>query len=166
MKRVVVTGVGALSPLGNDWPTVFARLKSMENAVVVMELLQQFEGMLTRLAAPTAPFTLDEKTYNRKTMRGMGRREASMRLAHSQFSTGACARGRDVSMLVTVRAPGGRLVGEDDAAFPIHLLVDRLGRDSGGDEQHRCDACADDFAVRVHAPHSKPGRAGDLWDNS
>ena len=73
MKRVVVTGVGALSPLGNDWPTVFARLKSMENAVVVMDLLCQFEGMLTRLAAPTAPFTLDEKTYNRKTMRGMGR---------------------------------------------------------------------------------------------
>ena len=73
MRRVVVTGVGALSPLGNDWPTVFARLKSMENAVQVMPLLQEFEGMLTRLAAPTAPFTLDEKMYNRKTMRGMGR---------------------------------------------------------------------------------------------
>ena len=73
MRRVVVTGVGALSPLGNDWPTVFARLKAKENAVQVMELLQQYEGMLTRLAAPTAPFTLDEKAYNRKTTRGMGR---------------------------------------------------------------------------------------------
>ena len=73
MRRVVVTGVGALSPLGNDWPTVFARLKRRQNAIVVMESLQQYEGMLTRLAAPTAPFTLDEKVYNRKTMRGMGR---------------------------------------------------------------------------------------------
>ena len=73
MRRVVVTGVGALSPLGNDWPTVFARLRAMENAIVVMESLQQYEGMLTRLAAPTMPFTLDEKAYNRKTMRGMGR---------------------------------------------------------------------------------------------
>lgn len=73
MRRVVVTGVGALSPLGNDWPTVFARLKSRQNAIQVMESLQQYEGMLTRLAAPTAPFTLDEKAYNRKTMRGMGR---------------------------------------------------------------------------------------------
>jgi 3-oxoacyl-[acyl-carrier-protein] synthase II len=73
MRRVVVTGVGALSPLGNDWPTVFARLKSMKNAIQVMESLAQYEGMGTRLAAPTAPFTLDEKMYNRKTMRGMGR---------------------------------------------------------------------------------------------
>ena len=73
MRRVVVTGVGALSPLGNDWATVFARLQAKENAIVVMEALGQYEGMLTRLAAPTAPFTLDEKAYNRKTMRGMGR---------------------------------------------------------------------------------------------
>lgn len=73
MRRVVVTGVGALSPLGNDWPTVFARLKAKENVVQVMESLTQYEGMLTRLAALTAPFTLDEKAYNRKTMRGMGR---------------------------------------------------------------------------------------------
>jgi 3-oxoacyl-[acyl-carrier-protein] synthase II len=73
MRRVVVTGVGALSPLGNDWPTVFARLKAKENAVQIMDKLTQYEGMLTRLAALTAPFTLDEKAYNRKTMRGMGR---------------------------------------------------------------------------------------------
>ncbi len=73
MRRVVVTGVGALSPLGNDWGSVFARLQAKENAIVVLEALAQYEGMLTRLAAPTVPFTLDEKAYNRKTMRGMGR---------------------------------------------------------------------------------------------
>ena len=27
-KRVVVTGVGAISPLGNDWETVSRKLKS------------------------------------------------------------------------------------------------------------------------------------------
>lgn len=73
MRRVVVTGAGGLSPLGNDWPTIFAALKRRENAIQVMESLEQYEGMLTRLAAPTAPFALDEKTYTRKTMRGMGR---------------------------------------------------------------------------------------------
>ncbi len=73
MRRVVVTGVGALSPLGNDWPTVFARLKAKQNAIQVAEVLQQYEGMGTRLAAFVAPYTLDEKVYNRKTMRGMGR---------------------------------------------------------------------------------------------
>ena len=33
MKRVVVTGVGALSPLGQDWTTVEARLRARRNAV-------------------------------------------------------------------------------------------------------------------------------------
>ncbi|MGV3622656.1 MAG: beta-ketoacyl-ACP synthase [Archangium sp.] len=73
MKRVVVTGVGALSPLGHDWPTVFARLKSLENAVQVVPELGDYEGMLTRLHAPVAPFVLDEKVYNRKSLRSMGK---------------------------------------------------------------------------------------------
>ena len=33
MKRVVVTGFGAISPLGHDWPSVLAALKSGRNAV-------------------------------------------------------------------------------------------------------------------------------------
>jgi 3-oxoacyl-[acyl-carrier-protein] synthase II len=73
MRRVVVTGFGALSPLGNDWPTVFARLKARKNAVQVAEDLKQYAGMQTHLAAMCAPYTLDEKIYNRKTMRGMGK---------------------------------------------------------------------------------------------
>jgi 3-oxoacyl-[acyl-carrier-protein] synthase II len=36
MKRVVVTGFGALSPLGHDWPTVLARLRSGRNVVRAM----------------------------------------------------------------------------------------------------------------------------------
>ncbi|HEY1129809.1 MAG TPA: beta-ketoacyl-ACP synthase [Roseateles sp.] len=73
MRRVVVTGAGALSPLGNDWPTVFARLQAKKNAVQVQPDLKQYAGMQTHLAAMCAPYTLDEKVYNRKTMRGMGK---------------------------------------------------------------------------------------------
>ena len=36
-KRVVVTGFGAISPLGNDWESVSAKLKSCTNAVQVMK---------------------------------------------------------------------------------------------------------------------------------
>ena len=36
-KRVVVTGFGAISPLGNDWESVSAKLKSCTNAVQVMQ---------------------------------------------------------------------------------------------------------------------------------
>jgi len=72
MKRVVVTGVGALSPLGHDWPAVRAALKSLRNAVQVMEPWAQYEGLNTRLGAPAAPFDLPPH-YNRKSTRSMGR---------------------------------------------------------------------------------------------
>ena len=36
-RRVVVTGFGAISPLGNDWESVSAKLKSCTNAVQVMQ---------------------------------------------------------------------------------------------------------------------------------
>ena len=73
MRRVVVTGMGALSPLGHDWPTVEARLKSRRNAVRVMEDWKQYDGLNTQVGAPAAPFELPPQTYSRKTMRGMGR---------------------------------------------------------------------------------------------
>jgi 3-oxoacyl-[acyl-carrier-protein] synthase II len=73
MKRVVVTGIGALSPIGHDWPTALARLKANQNAVQRMAAWAEYDGLLTNLAAPCAPFTLDETKYNRKTTRSMGR---------------------------------------------------------------------------------------------
>jgi len=72
MKRVVVTGVGALSPLGHDWPAVRAALKSLRNAVQVMEPWAQYEGLNTQLGAPVKPFELPPH-YNRKSTRSMGR---------------------------------------------------------------------------------------------
>lgn len=72
-KRVVVTGFGAVCPLGNDWPTVSAKLKSCTNAVRVMREWDDIKGLRTRLACPAAPFELDPARYNRKSMRSMGR---------------------------------------------------------------------------------------------
>ncbi len=72
MKRVVITGVGAISPLGNDWPTVLQRLRSERNAVQHMTEWDRYEGLNTRLGAPAAAFELPPH-YNRKTTRAMGR---------------------------------------------------------------------------------------------
>jgi len=72
MKRVVVTGFGALSPLGHDWATVHERLRARRNAVVRMHEWDVYEGLNTRLGAPAAPFELPPQ-YNRKTTRSMGR---------------------------------------------------------------------------------------------
>ncbi|WP_417067210.1 beta-ketoacyl-ACP synthase [Niveibacterium terrae] len=72
MKRVVVTGFGSLSPLGHDWDSVSASLKSLRNVIRKMPEWAQYEGLNTRLGAPVAPFALPAH-YNRKTMRSMGR---------------------------------------------------------------------------------------------
>jgi 3-oxoacyl-[acyl-carrier-protein] synthase II len=70
-RRVVVTGMAGISPLGNDWATVRARLGEYRNAIVRMQDWD-YEGLNTRLGAPAAPFELSER-FNRKTQRSMGR---------------------------------------------------------------------------------------------
>ena len=71
-KRVVITGVGAISPLGNDRDSVFAHLRSYRNAVQRIDDWAKYEGLNTRLGAPAAPFELPPH-FNRKTTRSMGR---------------------------------------------------------------------------------------------
>lgn len=73
MKRVVITGVGAISPLGHDWTTVEARLRSCRNAVQSMPDWARYDGLNTLVGAPAAAFTLPPERYTRKTMRSMGR---------------------------------------------------------------------------------------------
>ena len=71
-KRVVVTGAGAISPLGNDWSTVRTRLQEGRNAVRVMDEWKDYEGLNTQLGCTAQPFDLPAH-YNRKSMRSMGR---------------------------------------------------------------------------------------------
>lgn len=71
-RRVVVTGAAAISPLGHDWPTIHARLRTLRNAVRTMPEWDAYAGLNTRLAAPALPFELPAH-YNRKTTRSMGR---------------------------------------------------------------------------------------------
>ena len=71
-RRVVVTGMAGISPLGNDWATVRARLGAYQNAIVRMDDWADYEGLNTRLGAPAMPFELSPR-FNRKTTRSMGR---------------------------------------------------------------------------------------------
>ena len=72
MRRVVITGAGNISPLGNDWQTVETRLRECRNAVRRFDEWEIYKGLNTRLGVPAAPFELPEH-YNRKTTRSMGR---------------------------------------------------------------------------------------------
>lgn len=71
-RRVVVTGMAGISPIGNDWQSIRQRLGEYRNAIVRMDDWANYEGLNTQLGAPAAPFELSER-FNRKTMRSMGR---------------------------------------------------------------------------------------------
>lgn len=72
MKRVVVTGMAGLSPIGNDVETIFENLKANKNGIVYIEAWDKFNELLTRLGAPVKNFEIPEH-YNRKQLRSMGR---------------------------------------------------------------------------------------------
>jgi 3-oxoacyl-[acyl-carrier-protein] synthase II len=71
-RRVVVTGMAGISPIGNDWPAVRVRLGSYRNAITKMEEWAGYDGLNTQLGAPAANFALSER-YTTKATRSMGR---------------------------------------------------------------------------------------------
>jgi len=71
MRRVVVTGIGAVTALGNDWPTIRGRLERGETAIRTMAEWDRFDGVNTRLAAPVAGFSVEDR-WPRKKTRTMG----------------------------------------------------------------------------------------------
>ncbi|GIU51883.1 MULTISPECIES: beta-ketoacyl-ACP synthase [Shewanella] len=71
-RRVVITGIGGVSALGHDWPTIAKRLQQKHNCVVTMDEWDKYPSLNTRLAAPITDFE-QPKHYSRKKIRSMGR---------------------------------------------------------------------------------------------
>ena len=71
MKRVVITGMGAITPIGNNWASVSEQLKSLTSGIRKMDDWEKYKGLNTQLAAP-ADFS-KPLHYSRKQVRGMGR---------------------------------------------------------------------------------------------
>ncbi|MEX2497153.1 MAG: beta-ketoacyl-ACP synthase [Woeseia sp.] len=72
MHRVVITGVGAFSPIGSSWEEAEGRLRSLKNGIRHMESWGVYEGLNTRLGAPVPDFT-PPQSFTRKKTRSMGR---------------------------------------------------------------------------------------------
>ncbi|MCH8248627.1 MAG: beta-ketoacyl-ACP synthase [Proteobacteria bacterium] len=72
MHRVVVTGVGAYSPVGSTWPEVEETLRSLQNRIQHMEAWDEYDGLHTRLGGPVLNFEMPEH-FTRKQTRSMGR---------------------------------------------------------------------------------------------
>lgn len=71
-RRVVITGAGVVSALGDDWAQVKATIESNKSAVCFMPEWQKYEGLGTYLAAPVHHFELPSH-YTKKRKRSMGR---------------------------------------------------------------------------------------------
>jgi len=77
-RRVVVTGMTGLSPIGCGWKAVRESLQGGRSGVVRMDEWGEVEGLKTRLGAPVRDFVAPDEWPRRKS-RSMGR--------DSQFAT-------------------------------------------------------------------------------
>jgi len=71
-RRVVVTGMAGLCPLGGDWETVKTKLLAKTSGVAVQQDWGGIDGLRTRLAAAVQGFERPPH-YHRKKIRTMGR---------------------------------------------------------------------------------------------
>lgn len=71
MKRVVVTGMQAITPIGSDWASVSANLRAGRTGIRYMPDWDKYNGLITRLGGP-AEFDTPAH-YTRKMVRSMGR---------------------------------------------------------------------------------------------
>lgn len=71
MRRVVVTGIGGVTALGNDWPSIRSHLAEGRTAIRRMSDWERYEGINTRLGAPVPDFSVKDR-YPRKKLRTAG----------------------------------------------------------------------------------------------
>jgi len=71
-RRVVVTGMAGMTPLGEQWSEIRDAMEQGRTGIRYMEEWDRLPGLKTRLAAPVTYFK-DEGTFPRKRARSMGR---------------------------------------------------------------------------------------------
>ena len=71
-RRVVVTGMSGISPLGSNWGVVADNLINKKSAVTLMEDWHEIEGLRTQVGAIVKDFDIPAH-YTRKKTRSMGR---------------------------------------------------------------------------------------------
>ena len=88
MRRVVVTGIGAVTALGNDFETIKKNIEAGQTAVQLMPEWADIDGLQTRLGAPVNNFE-KPKHYKRKQVRSMGKVALMATVATEQALTQA-----------------------------------------------------------------------------
>ncbi|MCF2858963.1 beta-ketoacyl-ACP synthase [Pseudoalteromonas sp. SMS1] len=94
MKRVVVTGMSAITALGQDWDSFKANLQKGQSAVKQMPEWAEVAELNTQVAAPVVDFE-KPKHYKRKMIRSMGRVALMSTVATEQALTQAGLLGHE-----------------------------------------------------------------------
>ena len=161
-RRVVITGMGAVSPIGNDLDSVTRALRDGRSGVRYMPAWAELEGLETHVAAPVAD-GLDERAIPRKHRRGMGPQAVFAGLAARQAVAQA---GLDAARLSSGRlgVSVGSTVGSPERqwAHYAHMIEQRRLSGLGGTSFFAVmgHTCAANLAVmfgvtgRVVAPMS------------
>lgn len=72
MKRVVVTGMAGISPIGSSWDEIRSNLENGRTGIKYIEEWDRFKDLNTRLAGPVSDFVKPDH-FGRKVTRSMGR---------------------------------------------------------------------------------------------
>lgn len=127
MRRVVITGVGLHTPLGDDLDTFFDGLLSDRTGSVYMPTWAELDELATLIGAPVPGF--DGQSIPRKVRRTMGRVGMLSASAAELALNDAGLTGDDLSELrsgVIVGSTGGSSATEYD--FFQHLVEQRSAR--------------------------------------
>ncbi len=72
MRRVVITGMDSISPIGSSWEKIAHHLKNEIGGVIYQPEWEKYKGLNAKLCAPVTDFE-KPKHFNRKITRSMGR---------------------------------------------------------------------------------------------
>jgi 3-oxoacyl-[acyl-carrier-protein] synthase II len=121
-ERVVVTGGGIVSSLGESWEQVKTHLQQCQNRIVYMTEWDKYSELNTRLASPIHDFALPSH-YTKREMRSMGRvaklgvRATELAIVHSGLSADMLQDGR-------TGVSYGSATGSSDAAMEFFSLLE------------------------------------------
>jgi len=120
--RVVITGAGNISPLGDDWSEVRTSLLSLKSAVKYMSEWDQYSDLRTRLAAPVEHFETPSH-FSARQKRSMGRVSRMAVVATERALDQAGLLGDPIIQSGDLGVAHGSAAGSSEAAMEFFNLL-------------------------------------------